>query len=410
MLRAQGSPSANSVQAERLAPDRMTYSAPPESVANNPPNEFPDEAGLARRADSIVAESLTKFPDQRHPDRHKLNALLQSQAVKDSTNGEYSHYDGSPVVVIAFEGTGAFEPRRAPAMQALGRQLQSEGFDTKGADYNPTDLVDEALEKKKGSDSNWSGLSHGPLYEVAADPKLNQNVQWLSFPSEETELLKDIDVLKNLDPGQLYRDVKLSRQGSSQGIESALEKIRNISLEAKKQGKNPRFVVMAHSSGGRSAVKFLDELSQRTNPVDGKPYSIPLVATIDPVREAHEALVEGARELVNKSTEYKRNELLERVGLKGPKVYPPVVGSRAQPKTLYATSNVGEWLNFYQREDLQGLQVEPYVGLHGSPVAGAQNEEITGLGDKGHGGICYNPQVNEPIKKRLLQLVTESQP
>ena len=193
-----------------------------------------------------------------------------------------AHYDGSPVVVIAFEGTGAFDDRRPKLMQEMGRRLQAQGVDTTDDKFSPAPLLDAALSKERGHGANWSGLHSGPLTEVVKDPKLNSNIQYMSFPSEEVES-------ENFSLNQLGRDIRRSSSGTSQGIEAARERMREIAEDAKRQGKSPKFVLMSHSSGGRSSVKFAEKMKGEINPATGKPFEFALSMSIDPVREAHEA-------------------------------------------------------------------------------------------------------------------------
>jgi hypothetical protein len=387
----------------RRSNDKVELS--PRAVATTAPKPLPDQEKLEAMARRHVDQSFKRVPDWSRDNRHGLNALVQAQEPEPTKAEKLTYYDGSPVVVIAFEGTASFDERRTPAMQALGRELQSAGHDTLKGDFDPADLVEGALEEKRGKDTNWSGLSQGAFHDIIRNPKLNQNIQLLSFPSEEAEVLGSRDAYKDLDPSELVGDVLLSSSGTSRGIEHAIQRIQKISAEAKAQGKDPKFVVLSHSSGGRSTVKFLERLKRETNPVDGKPYQIPLVISIDPVKEAHEALKEGSREILNKGTEHNANKVRRLFGRAERKVWPPVIGATEQPGILYNTGNVGQWLNFYQTEDILGLQEGPRLGLRGSPVRGAENIRIRGVGDDGHGSINWNGDLLERVNSELTELV-----
>lgn len=290
-------------------------------------------------------------------------------------------------------------------MQRLGRELQAEGRDTQDPRFSPASLTDKALAKLRGRGANWSGLASGPLSEIVKDKELNSNIQWLSFPSEEAEILSDLEALKNPNVPELIRDIRRSRSGTSRGINSALARVREISNQAKAQGKNPRFVILSHSSGGRSAVKFVERLKSRPNPATGEPYKVDLALTIDPVREAHEAVFEAAREVVNKKTEHGWNKVKTFLGFQPKKVYPPNVGSRRQPESLFHSDGVKEWVNFYQTTDTKGLDIPIKFGIHGSPIEHAENHHIRDTSADGHGAIAYHPRVLKRVKDELRELI-----
>lgn len=362
---------------------------------------LPSDQELKALAQGVVEESHSRVPDHAARNRHGLNALLQAQDWNgDPVKGGPVHYDGSPVVVIAFEGTGAFEARKAPAMQLLGRDLQAQGADTSDPRFQPDRLISEALGDKSGQPARWSGLSQGPLEAIVKDAELNQKVQWLSFPSEELEILSDPDFTKNLSPKQLLDDIARSSSGTSPGIQAAISAVKDISQQAAEQGKTPKFVLLSHSSGGRSAVKFAEELKHLKDPVQ-----VPLAISLDPVREAHEAVGEASRELLNKGTEHNLNRVADFLGLPQKTVYPPKVSSKSQPESLYRPDNVDEWVSFYQKSDSEGLKMKPAFGIHGSPVAGAENVLIPDVGSAGHGEIAYHPEVLKRVAEELRELL-----
>ena len=77
--------------------------------------------------------------------------------------------------------------------------------------------------------------------------------------------------------------------------------------------------------------------------------------------------------------------------------------SLKQPDVLYKTSNTKRWINFYQKEDKQGIGSG--FGIYGSPIMGADsNTYIKGAGKKGHGEICKKYKVNNKIKEEILKL------
>jgi hypothetical protein len=369
---------------------------------------LPSNRELLGKAKAHVAQSLRKVPETRGRSRHATNALVQSQKPgQAATNRVQAHYDGSPVVVIAFEGTGGFDARGPILMQRLGRELQADGHDTTHSRFRPAQLVDIALKKVRGRDANWSGLVSGPLSDIVKDPKLNNNIQWLSFPSEEVEFLSDAEAYKDIDLPELVRDIRLSTSGTSRGIDYAIARVQEIAQQAKELAKNPKFVVLTHSSGGRSAVKFAEKLGRLKNPTTGSPFQIENAMTIDPVREAHEAFVEAGCEVINKKTEHTWNGVRKALGLTPTKVDPPTIASQSQPESLYRPQNVKEWVNFYQRTDTEGLKIAVKFGIHGSPIRGAENHEIKDTSTDGHGAIAYHSRVLSRITGELRSLVED---
>lgn len=374
-------------------------------------------AQIQAAVDDAIQSIYTKVPPRVGESRHDLNQRLQSmplyqptqaqQPNQQKTDPKTVHYDGSELVVIAFEGTGAFDARQAPIMQEAARRLEEQGLNTNGSLYG---AVSSGLTAKEGKAVNWSGLAAGPLESLMQQPEIYHKTQWLSFPSEEFEALSHPSAIQNSSVKQLMREVIGSSTGETPGINQALKTILDIQTQAQAQGKEPKFVIISHSSGGRSAVKFLEK-AKALKDNHGAPLQFPFALTIDPVREAHEAVGEAAKELINKGTEHNVNRLrsmfdaLPLIEMKQQKVYPPLVRHRAQPESLYAPANVQKFMSFYQLRDTEGLKMEPRFGIQGSPVTGAINQEITDVGTAGHGEIAYNPRVTHTFTQELKQLL-----
>lgn len=351
---------------------------------------------IKQAVDKALAMSYDQVPHRPGVSRHALNRQLQTFNAEGTQNPQKQvSYNGADVVIIAFEGTGAFDARRAPVMQQAAQILSDQGLslDDGGALYSE---VSNAIAAKESKNINWSGLATGPLASLLEDPEAQANTQWLSFPSEEFEVLAGGEILNNLDPQQLKREVLGSTVGVTPGISQAVQAMKEIQAQAQAQaqGKNPKFVVVSHSSGGRSTVKFLEKMKNQ---------DFPLVMTIDPVREAHEAVGEALKEVyLYKGTEHNVNRLRsaanwllpESMEFDQKKVYPPMVRSHAQPESLYKPGNVDKMVNFYQKKDEEGLKM-PQVrfGIQGSPVQRAENIEIYDVGTSGHGEITYHQKV-----------------
>ncbi len=349
---------------------------------------------IKQAVDQALAVSYRQVPHRPEVSRHTLNRQLQTFGTDGTQNPQKQvNYDGADVVIIAFEGTGAFDARRAPVMQQAAQILSDQGLRLDDGDALYRE-VSNGIAAKEGKNMNWSGLATGPLASLLEDPEAQAQTQWLSFPSEEFEVLAGGEILNNLDPQQLKREILGSTVGVTPGISQAVQAMKEIQAQAQAQGKNPKFVVVSHSSGGRSTVKFLEKM---------KGQDFPLVMTLDPVREAHEAVGEALKEVyLYKGTEHNMNRLRsaanwllpESLELEPQKVYPPMVRSQAQPASLYKPGNVGKMVNFYQKKDEEGLKM-PQVrfGIQGSPVQRAENIEIHDVGKAGHGEITYHQKV-----------------
>ena len=83
----------------------------------------------------------------------------------------------------------------------------------------------------------------------------------------------------------------------------------------------------------------------------------------------------------------------------------PTVQSQLQPESLYRPGNAQKAINFYQRQDREGLKMDAVrFGIHGSPLARAENIEIKGVGSAGHGEITYQQQVTDRFLAELRKL------
>lgn len=370
---------------------------PTETV--NRPLSIATPAQVQAAVAEALKASFSQVPPRAGESRHDLNRRLH--------NRPENQYKGANVVIIAFEGTGAFHPRCAPVMIQANERLRAQGL-TPGS-YELHSQVSAQMQQKEGKAMNWSGLAVGPLGGLLNDPQMAESTQWLSFPSEEFEALAGGDHLENFSLTESVKEAVLSSAGQTPGINQALLKLREIQAQAQAQGKDPQFVIVSHSSGGRSAVKFLEK-AKALKDESGKPLHFPLVMTIDPVREAHEAVLEAGKELFYKGTEHNVNRLrgwvdaLPLIEVKQKKVYPPLVRHQAQPESLYKPSNTGTFVSFFQRQDTEGLKMEPKFGIQGSPVHGAQNTEIHNVGSAGHGEIAYNPIVVQRFLTELKPL------
>ncbi|MBF2053982.1 MAG: hypothetical protein IGS03_11040 [Candidatus Sericytochromatia bacterium] len=353
---------------------------------------------------NAIEQSFARVPDRPGENRHQLNARLQADAGAGA-KGARPHYNGADIIVIAFEGTGAFEPRQAPVMQATVEILRQQGLGLSGTASALNYLVDQALDSKTGQTGKWSGLAAGPLESLLNDDALAAQTQWFSFASEEFEVLAGDNPTEQLAPRQLLAEIQGSLSGQTPGISQALKAVQALREQAQAQGKTPRFVIVSHSSGGRSAVKFMEQ-AKALPAINGQAFNSPLLFSIDPVREAHEALGEALSDVyLRAGTQHNLNRLRGLLGWAPAPVKHPAVQSQPQPESLYKPGNAQKAINFYQRQDREGLKMDAVrFGIHGSPLARGENIEIKGVGSAGHGEIAYQQQVTNRFLAELRKL------
>ena len=255
-------------------------------------------------------------------------------------------------------------------------------------------IVGRSIESATGKESRWSGLHHGVLQSIVRDPQLNQNVQILTFPSEELEVLADKQAWREFGPIGFTRQVYDTATDRPANVEAAVRAVIEIQQQAREQGRDPKFVLLSHSSGGASSVKFVERMRGSV----GEDVQIELAASIDPVKEAHFAVGEALRELGKEGLERAVQFLSGRNGS-----HTPTIRSRRQPRTLHTAGNVSEWVNFYQTADILGVKAGPQLGIQGSPVNGAENVVVNGLGAGGHGSIAIDGGVLDRIMSEIRE-------
>jgi hypothetical protein len=357
---------------------------------------------MKEAVDWALERSLQAAPPKTGEDRHALGRRVQTRGQ------DRVQYDGSDVVVIAFEGTGGYHPRKAQMVQDAAARLSERGLEVDGSSGSLSALVSKTLDVAEGQSSGWSGLSRGPLEQLVRNPELSSRTQYLSFASEEVEALSGMDAFNRAKLSEVLYDSYESYVGQTPGIENAQRAVIEIQRQAKELGKNPRFLLVSHSSGGRSMVKFLEKTKSVADE-SGRPLQFSAAVMIDPVREAHEAFFEGGKELMAKGTEHNLNSIRKSIGVDSKEVHPPLVRHRSQPESLYKPSNLTTLVNYFQRQDTEGLKIRPLVGIQGSPVEGAQNLEITDVGTGGHGEIALHQEVREAFTNQIERLLNQSE-
>lgn len=325
----------------------------------------------------------------KNDDKDRHIVTLRSNACKPTKD--------SKALIIAFEGTGAYEPLVPPTMSSLNHCFGSKiDPKLKNKIYSYTQ---EIYLKHKGKGPKWSGLQAGVMSELIV-MKEAKHIDWYSFPSEEVEQLAGLDEVSNFSLGQLGDSIVDSIESNPRGIQSARRCIIDYIKEASDLKIEPKIIVLSHSSGGRSLVKFAEQMKKITSK------DIDLAFSIDPVKEAHHAIEEVLPQKAGEPTRYLKWKITDGKG----ENYPySAVWSRSQPSSLYKPSNVSKHINFYQKDDRLGLKMggdAMRFAIQGSPVEGADNQYIKGLSDSGHGEITYHPDVIKKFKEEIEKLIS----
>jgi hypothetical protein len=349
----------------------------------------------------------TQIPNQLMT---QIKGLVQSQkniigTTSDANKlgkalNECSPKKSSKALVLSFAGTGAYNPRSYRLMADL---IKCRKFQSVPSWLMPSayPYILKALKSSNSDSVKWSGLERGVLSRLLTSSSLSkhaQNFDFAIFPSEESEIIANPENITLSSLKQVSEEVARSLSGSPIGIVNAVSCAKQYFKEARDLKINPKLIVLSHSSGGRSAVKFLEKIKLSLPEVKSD-----LTVTIDPVKEAQHAIQEVASQYAGKAG----NRLLQLLPLMKVESddMPVNVWSRRQGNSLYKTSNSRRWINFYQNSDKNGLEISVKFGIHGSPIKNADsNNYIKELGDKAHGEICYNEKLLNKVEVEILDL------
>jgi len=314
---------------------------------------------------------------EKDPLFKKLKSKYSEKELEDIKNTP--EFEPPKQIVINFEGTGGFSPNTAKRLKVLNSY----------SGVNKTNEARIEIEKylwKVHDDKNdfgmdtWPGTIHGPITQSITginnkehkDFKGHPNTQWLYYKSE---------------------DQQDSRNNALNCLEIYLYKYK------KKYKKDlPKVVIMGHSSGGYSAMKFANQLAEKKMSL-----KIDLI-TIDPVIPYKKAALDG---FIRKQNPFAKNRIGDHSDSGIFKIDPKKVNA----------------FNFHQSQDVHGLIPTedagdiPIIGdrlkkkglgygIHGSKVEGADNKEVsyksgTMEARKAHGGITYHPAVVQRVKDQL---------
>lgn len=335
--------------------------------------------------DSLTAKAVRAKLKFKRTDRHETTRLIND--CKPTIT--------SRALIIAFEGTGAYEPILPAVMNKLNKTLTRNKFDKLNERVLPS--VRKELKKYYSRELKWTGLMSGPMSELFS-LKNGQYVDWYSFPSEEVEQLAGLEEIPRTSLRQLYNNIVDSVDSNPKGIQNAVSCIAKYIKKAKQIEIYPKIILISHSSGGRSLVKFAEKIKRMKLDVD-------LAFSIDPVIEAHHAIEEVIPQKIGEPARYLRWRFTG-----GPYPY-SAVWHRDHRSKLYAPNNVENYISFFQNTDRLGLKMGGDAlrfGIHGSNIYGADNTHIKGLGHDAHGAICYNEKVIQNFRKLMENLLSNN--
>ncbi len=326
-------------------------------------------------------------------DRHEVGKKLNDCTPESNSKG----------LVISFAGTGAYDPR-ADHLMTYGLSCFGDGKKLDPGLHDKYYETVKATLKAKGRGTDiWSAIDKGIIPLFLSDEKLSVDANkydFASFPSEESELIADVNNITWDKITKLNREMSASAAGIPKGIVNAIACTAKYLKKAREMNITPKVIVLTHSSGGRSAVKYHEAMKKIVNPLSGKmDFKSDLVFTIDPVIEAHEAIKEVADQYAGKAVDAV-NPFSD-----GKKQKIPVkVWSRDNSDRLYKTSNAKKWYSVYQTQDTKGLGIKALpFGIAGSHIKNAdKNLHVTGFTKNkktgiisAHGDIGYRDETRE---------------
>lgn len=345
----------------------------------------------------IDCHNLTR-PISKESARQLLDAMTQRQKlalghdqldVSRHTIGERLNHceprSGEKGLVINFEGTGSFSPRTG--------HLLKEFSDCTGGDGDLGQYLyyetQKAIKRTYGTSEAWSALQNGPLRELAL-AGATKDLGWVTFASEESEVLAD--------PKNLSSYSAVNSAIAPRGIVSAAKCINKYLSKAKERGIKPKIIVQGHSSGSRSAVKFIEYLNHLEVPI-----KVDLMLTIDPVKEAHLAVNEVMGQYAGNANRSIYNTIPFVDDLP---IVPPNVWTRRQPATLYRPTNVQRAVSVYQNIDTEGIKGPVKFGIRGSPIHDADLNLYLkeGLGSDAHGAISKHERTLKLVRDEYKKL------
>jgi len=110
-------------------------------------------------------------------------------------------------LIVAFEGTGAYEPY-IPALMERARLQYRDRVSQQDFDKTLKQVI-EIVKAHKGKDPKWSGLVQGVMKALYKDASLlDGNFNWYSYPSEEAEVLAGLDSVNKRNLLSIFQDIR----------------------------------------------------------------------------------------------------------------------------------------------------------------------------------------------------------
>lgn len=350
---------------------------------------FCEEVALVKSKQDLTNALMKKVSEHNQKFTKGYGRHQIGEALNECTPSE-----DSKALVITFAGTSAYNPRSHHLMRELFSCPEFKDLPDNLRDDAYVASID-ALKRSKSKFTKWSGINRGVMQESLRSKNLfniASGFEYAIFPSEEFEFL---DNTKKITADNIKSTIKeLSLR--PKGIVNALKCASKYFKTARAKGLSPKFILQGYSSGGRSVVKFLKEFNS---------YNLKyadLVITIDPVIEAHIAILDVA----NQYAGYYGSSAWDYIWGEEIKPIRAAVWSRKQPRTLYKTSNARRWINFYQNKDTEGLKTGLKFGICGSPISAADHNYYFSkdLGSAAHGQIPYNATLLSRYKNEIVKL------
>lgn len=355
-------------------------------------NLFKD-ADNTEKFNSAIAGSLNYLflTYEGNLNRHVIGARLNQCVPSSNSKG----------LVVAFQGTGAFNPTAFHLMKSLANCDNYRSLN-QNIRRNTYVKILRTLRTRGQEFSKWSGIEAGALSVLLEDQRYDRlidQVQFATFASEEAEILAGPERLTSEWLSNFSQNFIRNTNFQTHGVNFAMTCVTNYLNLARANGMGPKLFIIGHSSGSRSIVKFLERFK------DLYPLEADVVFTIDPVIEAQDAMEEVFSQLhgsiINDIANFVTFDAVPSDSRQ------PNVWTRNHPSKLYKTSNAKKWLSFFQNVDTRGFDAPIRFGIHGSPIRGADfNTHIReGLGDKAHGKITTHPRVLESFKEEFFHLM-----
>ena len=368
----------------------------------------------------VSAYSCEKF--KKADDKGELTRAIQDLYYKMLEDAQ--SYRGSPgngwnqcsartesrALIITFSGTAEYAPALSSVMnhglRCMNRNSKANHL---GKEYFKA--AQRALNRANAVLPKNNSINEGITPLFVSDPGLREQVPFIdfaTFPSEEVDFLRSSGTQRAWDA----MDAAMGDPGTARGLVSAEACVTEYLATARSLGiTRPKIIVLGHSSGSRSTVKFIERMKTRHLNVD-------LAFTIDPVIEAHDELkVNFYKKVINNPVQ----NAGESIGvLPSQKEALDRYHTDLKDRALYKPSNAKRFVSVFQRVDTYGAGLVPdgvesafsEPTIRGTYIRGAdvnlQIKDFKKSGDgkyRAHGGIAKHQLTQDLFIKELGDLL-----